>query len=149
KNLIPSDFSVYLTRRLIPGADTFRSLAAPPMVPVTITARITSIWRSVIICRTLTYGFILSIAAESPAGMQPFPPSGRLPVRLNHERFGPRNGWVWLSIGEIEWASWFNLRNGFWRPAWRPPCCPGRALLTHNRRSASAGPFRPRNPNTG
>src|SRR6266446_8798179 len=34
----------------MPGADTFRSLAAPPIVPVTITARITSTWRSVIIC---------------------------------------------------------------------------------------------------
>src|SRR5258705_6633422 len=32
----------------MPGADTFRSLAAPPIVPVTITARIPSTWRSVI-----------------------------------------------------------------------------------------------------
>src|SRR5450631_2542257 len=47
---MPSDFSVYLTSRLMPGADTLRSLAAPPIVPVTITARITSTWRSVIIC---------------------------------------------------------------------------------------------------
>src|SRR6185436_14213263 len=34
----------------MPGADTLRSLAAPPIVPVTITARITSTWRSVIMC---------------------------------------------------------------------------------------------------
>ena len=45
---MPSDFSVYFTSRLMPGADTFRSFAAPPIVPVTITARITSTWRSVI-----------------------------------------------------------------------------------------------------
>src|SRR5215471_10370397 len=45
---MPSERSVYLTRRLMPGADTFNSFAAPPMVPVTITARITSTWRSVI-----------------------------------------------------------------------------------------------------
>src|SRR4051812_13122677 len=45
---MPSDFSVYLTSRLTPGADTFRSFAAPPIVPVTITARITSTWRNVI-----------------------------------------------------------------------------------------------------
>src|ERR1700732_5132387 len=50
---MPSDFSVYFTSRLIPGADTLRSLAAPPMVPVTMTARITSTWRSVIICPKL------------------------------------------------------------------------------------------------
>src|SRR3954465_11194437 len=48
KKRTPSDFSVYFTSRLMPGADTFRSLAAPPIVPVTITARITSTWRSVI-----------------------------------------------------------------------------------------------------
>ena len=47
---MPSDFSVYFTSRLMPGADTFRSFAAPPIVPVTITARITSTWRSVIMC---------------------------------------------------------------------------------------------------
>src|SRR6476469_7379803 len=45
---MPSERSVYLTRRLIPGAETLSSFAAPPMVPVTITARITSTWRSVI-----------------------------------------------------------------------------------------------------
>src|SRR3954447_6601375 len=45
---MPSDFSVYLTSRLTRGADTFRSFAAPPIVPVTITARITSTWRNVI-----------------------------------------------------------------------------------------------------
>jgi hypothetical protein len=45
---MPSERSVYLTSRLIPGADTFNSFAAPPMVPVTITARITSTWRRVI-----------------------------------------------------------------------------------------------------
>src|SRR5690348_8559912 len=45
---MPSERSVYLTRRLIPGADTLSNFAAPPMVPVTITARITSTWRSVI-----------------------------------------------------------------------------------------------------
>src|SRR5438045_4111131 len=45
---MPSDFSVYLTSRLTPGADTLRSFAAPPIVPVTITARITSTWRNVI-----------------------------------------------------------------------------------------------------
>src|SRR5262245_27431642 len=33
--------------RLTPGDETFRSLAAPPTVPVTMIARITSIWRSV------------------------------------------------------------------------------------------------------
>jgi hypothetical protein len=32
----------------MPGAYTFSSFAAPPIVPVTITARITSTWRSVI-----------------------------------------------------------------------------------------------------
>src|SRR6478735_8774165 len=47
---MPSDLAVYFTSRLIPGADTLSSLAAPPMVPVTMTARITSTWRSVIIC---------------------------------------------------------------------------------------------------
>ena len=36
----------------MPGADTFGSLAAPPMVAVTISARITSIGRGVIIFRT-------------------------------------------------------------------------------------------------
>src|SRR6476620_6094342 len=50
---MPSDLSVYFTSRLMPGADTLRSLAAPPMVPVTMTARITSTWRSVIICPKL------------------------------------------------------------------------------------------------
>src|SRR5947209_6056991 len=45
---MPSDFSVYFTSRLMPGADTLSSLAAPPMVPVTMTARMTSTWRSVI-----------------------------------------------------------------------------------------------------
>ncbi len=45
---MPSDFSVYLTSRLTPGAETFKSFAAPPIVPVTITARITSTWRNVI-----------------------------------------------------------------------------------------------------
>ena len=39
---MPSDFSVYLTSRLMPGADTLSSFAAPPIVPVTITARMTS-----------------------------------------------------------------------------------------------------------
>src|SRR5690349_21299911 len=48
---MPSERSVYFTRRLIPGAETLSSLAAPPMVPVTITARITSTWRSVIMNR--------------------------------------------------------------------------------------------------
>ena len=45
---MPSERSVYLTSRLMPGADTLSSFAAPPMVPVTITARITSTWRNVI-----------------------------------------------------------------------------------------------------
>src|SRR5258708_736755 len=36
----------------MPGADTLRSLAAPPMVPVTMTARTTSTWRNVIICES-------------------------------------------------------------------------------------------------
>src|SRR6266545_5518881 len=47
---MPSDFSVYLTRLLMPGADTLSSFAAPPIVPVTITARMTSTWRNVIMC---------------------------------------------------------------------------------------------------
>src|SRR5262245_26358559 len=47
---MPIDLSVYFTRRLMPGADTLSSFAAPPMVPVTITARMTSTWRSVIMC---------------------------------------------------------------------------------------------------
>ena len=46
-NRTPSEVSVYFMSRLRPGADTLRSLAAPAMVPVTITARMTSIWRSV------------------------------------------------------------------------------------------------------
>jgi hypothetical protein len=42
----------------MPGADTLSSFAAPPMVPVTITARITSTWRSV----------IMSLASENDRG---------------------------------------------------------------------------------
>src|SRR3954462_3841033 len=48
KNRPPGHFWLFFTSRLRPGADTFRSFAAPPIVPVTITARITSTWRSVI-----------------------------------------------------------------------------------------------------
>src|SRR5215470_14982214 len=49
KKRTPSERSVYLTRRLMPGAETLRSLAAPVIVPEIITARITSICLSVII----------------------------------------------------------------------------------------------------
>ena len=45
---MPSERSVYLTSLLMPGAETLSSFAAPPMVPVTMTARITSTWRNVI-----------------------------------------------------------------------------------------------------
>jgi hypothetical protein len=38
--------------RLLPGDETFNSRAAPPTVPVTMIARITSIWRSVSINRS-------------------------------------------------------------------------------------------------
>src|ERR1700744_5653332 len=48
KNRTPSDRSVYLTSRLMPGAETLSSFAAPVIVPEIITARITSICRSVI-----------------------------------------------------------------------------------------------------
>ena len=47
---MPSERSVYFISRLMPGADTLSSFAAPPIVPVIITALITSTWRSVIIC---------------------------------------------------------------------------------------------------
>src|SRR6185312_4360915 len=46
----PRDFSVVSVSLIMKAADTLRSLAAPPIVPVTITARITSTWRSVIMC---------------------------------------------------------------------------------------------------
>src|SRR5579871_992976 len=49
KNRTPSERSVYLISRLMPGAETLSSFAAPAMVPEIITARMTSIWRSVII----------------------------------------------------------------------------------------------------
>jgi hypothetical protein len=39
----------------MPGAETLRSLAAPPMVPVTMTARTTSTWRNVIIWELLRH----------------------------------------------------------------------------------------------
>src|SRR4029077_5010499 len=47
---MPSDRSAYFTSRLMPGADTLSSFAAPPIVPVIITARMTSTWRNVIMC---------------------------------------------------------------------------------------------------
>src|SRR5260370_37433748 len=78
---MPSDFSVYFTSRLMPGADTLRSLAAPPMVPVTMTARMTSTWRSVIMSE-LRYAapapYRISGGRHSPilAKMQP-PLKGR------------------------------------------------------------------------
>jgi hypothetical protein len=43
------DRSLYFTSRLMPGADTLSSFAAPRIVPVTITARMTSTWRNVIL----------------------------------------------------------------------------------------------------
>src|SRR5579863_8046178 len=54
KKRTPSERSVYLTRRLMPGAETLRSFAAPVIVPEIITARITSICLSVIIARYTT-----------------------------------------------------------------------------------------------
>src|SRR5262245_10877823 len=51
--------------RLTPGDETFRSLAAPPTVPVTMIARITSIWRSV-----------------SMSGRPLFAPSRRIPGQI-------------------------------------------------------------------
>ena len=41
--------------RLMPGDDTFKSRAAPPIVPVTMMARMTSICRSVSMDRTTLY----------------------------------------------------------------------------------------------
>src|SRR5215470_3535196 len=49
KKRTPSERSVYLTSRLMPGAETLRSFAAPVIVPEIITARMTSICLSVII----------------------------------------------------------------------------------------------------
>ncbi len=70
---MPNDFSVYLTSRLMPGADTFSSRAAPPMVPVTITARITSTWRSVIICELFPCGVTYQILQRTPNHNYSFP----------------------------------------------------------------------------
>ena len=50
-SLRSSTRSVYFIKRLMPGADTCRSVAAHAMVPVIMIARITSIWRSVMLRR--------------------------------------------------------------------------------------------------
>src|SRR5450631_4019723 len=44
---MPTDISACFMMRLMPGCDTLSRRAAPPTVPVTIMARMTSIWRNV------------------------------------------------------------------------------------------------------
>ena len=51
-SLTPTEASACFMTRLMPGDETFNSRAAPPTVPVTMIARITSIWRSVSINRS-------------------------------------------------------------------------------------------------
>ncbi|GMO12601.1 hypothetical protein TM239_37670 [Bradyrhizobium sp. TM239] len=54
----------------MPGAETLSSFAAPPMVPVTITARITSTWRSVIMLLAPERGSWRRSSHESRDGIQ-------------------------------------------------------------------------------
>src|SRR6516162_6123408 len=46
-SLTPTDVSACFITRLTPGEETLSSRAAPPTVPVTMIARMTSIWRNV------------------------------------------------------------------------------------------------------
>src|SRR3569832_2666200 len=49
-SLTPTDISACFIARLTPGDDTLSSRAAPPTVPVTMMARMISLWRSVNMC---------------------------------------------------------------------------------------------------
>ena len=49
----------------IPGAETFSNRAAPLTVPVIMTARITSIWRSVIIFSPAVYLILVALAMSN------------------------------------------------------------------------------------
>src|ERR1051326_8193797 len=74
---MPSRLSACFITRLMPGAETFSSRAAPPTVPVTMMARITSICLSVSIP-----------GARIPAAEQEETPDARTDPGHRHQRRG-------------------------------------------------------------